>query len=151
MRLSFGDTVTLEVQPGHHHLRVHNTLFWKNLTFAVEPGTGRVLAYYGGSDGTGSDYAGWYFEEDGTATGYGSHPPGSTFKVYDLAEALRQNISLESVFDSPASKEFPNSGRVNGTVAGPVRNAGPAACQPTERSEAVAHGVAKILPRRAAP
>ena len=26
---------------------------------AVEPGTGRVLAYFGGHDGTGSDYAGW--------------------------------------------------------------------------------------------
>jgi len=37
-RLNFGDTVTGEVQPGRHHLRVHNTLFWKNLHFSVEPG-----------------------------------------------------------------------------------------------------------------
>lgn len=103
---------------------------WQAALVAVEPGTGRVLAYYGGSDGTGSDYAGWYFEEDGSATGYGSHPPGSSFKVYDLAEALRQNISLESLWDAPATKEFPNSGRLNGTPAGPVRNASTAACQP---------------------
>jgi membrane peptidoglycan carboxypeptidase len=103
---------------------------WQAALVAVEPGTGRVLAYYGGNNGTGSDYAGWYFEEDGTATGFGSHPPGSSFKVYDLAEALRQNVSLESIWDSPSTKEFPNSGRRNGTEAGPVRNASTAACQP---------------------
>lgn len=103
---------------------------WQAALVAVEPGTGRVLAYYGGSDGTGSDYAGWYFEEDGTATGYGAHPPGSSFKVYDLAEALRENVSLQSIWDSPASKEFPNSGRRIGTPAGPVRNASTAGCQP---------------------
>jgi membrane peptidoglycan carboxypeptidase len=51
--------------------------------------------------------------------------------VYDLAEALRQNMSLETKFDSPATKEFPASGRVNGTKAGPVRNASTAACQPS--------------------
>jgi len=38
VRLAYGDEVTLEVQPGRHHLRVHNTLFWKNLTFSVEAG-----------------------------------------------------------------------------------------------------------------
>jgi membrane peptidoglycan carboxypeptidase len=103
---------------------------WRAALVAVEPGTGRVLAYYGGENGIGADYAGWYFEEDGTAVGFGQHPPGSTFKVYDLAEALRQNISLESVWDAPASKEFPKSGRVNGSPAGPVRNAASAACQP---------------------
>ncbi len=103
---------------------------WRAALVAVEPGTGRVLAYYGGENGTGADYAGWYFEEDGTAVGFGQHPPGSTFKVYDLAEALRQNISFESVWDAPASKEFPKSGRVNGSPAGPVRNAASAACQP---------------------
>jgi len=36
--LVFGDSCTIEVQPGAHHLRVHNTLFWKNIRFAVEPG-----------------------------------------------------------------------------------------------------------------
>jgi membrane peptidoglycan carboxypeptidase len=90
-----------------------------------------VLAYYGGNNGAGADYSGWYYEEDGTATGFGAHPPGSSFKVYDLAEALRQNVSLETKFDAPATKEFPASGRVNGTVAGPVRNASTAPCQPS--------------------
>jgi hypothetical protein len=36
--LLYGDAVTQEVEPGSHRLRVHNTLFWKTLTFAIEPG-----------------------------------------------------------------------------------------------------------------
>ena len=36
--LNYGDTVTLDVMPGRHHVRVHNTLFWKNVRFSIEPG-----------------------------------------------------------------------------------------------------------------
>lgn len=36
--LLFGDGITAEIAPGAHHLRVHNTLFWKNIRFTVEPG-----------------------------------------------------------------------------------------------------------------
>ena len=36
--LLYGDIVTLEVNPGRHKLRVHNTLFWKNLEFSIEMG-----------------------------------------------------------------------------------------------------------------
>jgi membrane peptidoglycan carboxypeptidase len=103
---------------------------WQAALVAVEPGSGRVLAYYGGSDGAGADYAGWYYAEDGTPRGFGQHPPGSSFKVYDLAEALRQKVSVKSRWDSPASKEFPASGRTKGSPAGPIRNASSAACQP---------------------
>jgi membrane peptidoglycan carboxypeptidase len=104
---------------------------WQAALVAVEPGTGRVLAYYGGNKGTGSDYAGWYYTQDGKAVGFGAHPPGSSFKVYDLAEALHQKISLQTHFDSPATKEFPESGRTKATEAGPVRNSSTAACQPS--------------------
>jgi membrane peptidoglycan carboxypeptidase len=103
---------------------------WQAALVAVEPGSGRVLAYYGGNDGAGADYAGWYYDEDGGARGFGQHPPGSSFKVYDLAEAIRQQISVKSRWDSPATKEFPASGRTKGSAAGPVRNASSAACQP---------------------
>jgi membrane peptidoglycan carboxypeptidase len=103
---------------------------WQAALVAVEPGTGRVLAYYGGNSGTGADHAGWYVDEDGDPRGFGHHPPGSTFKVYDLAEALRQKVSLWSRWDSPSVKEFPNSGRTRGSRAGPVRNASSARCQP---------------------
>ena len=103
---------------------------WQAALVAIEPGTGRVLAYYGGNAGTGADFAGWYYDATGQAHGYGEHPPGSSFKVYDLAEALRQGISLSSHWDSPAVKEFPNSGRTNKSPTGPVRNSSTADCQP---------------------
>jgi hypothetical protein len=36
--LLYGDAFTQEVEPGSHQLRIHNTLFWKTLKFAIEPG-----------------------------------------------------------------------------------------------------------------
>jgi membrane peptidoglycan carboxypeptidase len=103
---------------------------WQAGLVAVEPGTGRVLAYYGGNNGNGADYSGWYYDADGNTRGFGQHPTGSSFKVYDLAEALRQNIPLDSHWDSPPTKEFPQAGRTKSSAAGPVRNASTAACQP---------------------
>jgi membrane peptidoglycan carboxypeptidase len=103
---------------------------WQAALVAIEPGTGRVLAYYGGNLGTGADHAGWFYDEDGNARGFGHHPPGSSFKVYDLAEALRQQISMWSHWKSPNVKEFPASGRTNRSRSGPVRNATTAPCQP---------------------
>ena len=38
IQLLFGESVKAEVDPGLHHLRVHNTLFWKNIQFSIEPG-----------------------------------------------------------------------------------------------------------------
>ncbi|GAA4461935.1 hypothetical protein GCM10023170_065820 [Phytohabitans houttuyneae] len=103
---------------------------WQAALVAVEPGTGRVLGYYGGNDGTGADYAGWYYDENGKARGFGQHPPGSSFKVYDLAAAVGEKISVKQHFDSPDTKEFPASGRTKGSPSGPIRNAEQAACQP---------------------
>jgi len=37
-RLRFGDGYTEEVAPGSHQLRANNTLFWKRVTFTIEPG-----------------------------------------------------------------------------------------------------------------
>ena len=61
---------------------------------AVDPSSGAVIAYYGGSDGTGFDYAQAYRQ------------PGSSFKPYVLATALEQNLAgktpaytIQSVFD----------------------------------------------------
>ncbi|MEU8263245.1 transglycosylase domain-containing protein [Micromonospora sp. NPDC048999] len=103
---------------------------WQAALVAVEPGTGRVLGYYGGDRAADADYAGWYYDEDGRARGFGQHPPGSSFKVYDLAAAVRDKISVKRRFDSPETKEFPESGRTKGSPAGPIRNAEHAACQP---------------------
>ncbi|MGR6319462.1 transglycosylase domain-containing protein [Micromonospora soli] len=104
---------------------------WQAALVAVEPGTGRVLGYYGGNGGSsGADYAGWYYDEKGQARGFGQHPPGSSFKVYDLATAVENDISVKQHFDSPDTKEFPESGRTKGSAAGPIRNAEHAPCQP---------------------
>jgi len=61
---------------------------------ATDPKTGAVIAYYGGKDGTGLDYAQSWRE------------PGSTFKPYVIATALTQNLkgvkpayTIQSVFD----------------------------------------------------
>ena len=36
--LNYGDAVTLDVMPGRHHIRVHNTLFWKTHEVVLQPG-----------------------------------------------------------------------------------------------------------------
>ncbi len=36
--LCFGESITIELQPGAHRVRVHNTLMWKNVRFTIEAG-----------------------------------------------------------------------------------------------------------------
>lgn len=36
--LLYGDSITRELPPGRHQLRVHNTLVWKTLDFTLAPG-----------------------------------------------------------------------------------------------------------------
>jgi membrane peptidoglycan carboxypeptidase len=97
---------------------------------AVQPKTGRVMAYYGGDKGAGFDYAGIYRDPilgDGNWTG-GHHPPGSTFKIYTLAAALQAGISIDSYWYGPKSREFPQENRVKGKL-GPIVNAGSSCAQ----------------------
>lgn len=93
----------------------------------VEPGTGRVLAYYGGPNGTGADYAGTRETEEGGVAGFGYHPPANTMAVYTLAAALEEGISARSRWDAPSLKEFPASGH---DALNPVRDVRSAPCQP---------------------
>ncbi|MDI1465997.1 transglycosylase domain-containing protein [Catellatospora sp. KI3] len=85
---------------------------------AIEPSSGRVLAYYGGNDGTGTDYAG--VNAAGTDSEFGGHPPASSFKIYTLAAALEHQYSIKSRWDSTELKksrgdefDVSNSGREN--------------------------------------
>ena len=56
-----------------------------------------MLAYYGGHDGKGADYAGFYYDEKGERDRLRPlSRPGSSFKVYTLAAALKAGISLNS-------------------------------------------------------
>jgi hypothetical protein len=36
--LLFGESVEVELLPGMHHFRIHNTLFWKHIRLGIEPG-----------------------------------------------------------------------------------------------------------------
>lgn len=36
--LMFGETISRDIQPGSHRLRVSNTLVWKTVSFDVKPG-----------------------------------------------------------------------------------------------------------------
>jgi hypothetical protein len=36
--LMFGDSFTVEVEPGEHRLKTNNTLYWKTVPFTVEAG-----------------------------------------------------------------------------------------------------------------
>lgn len=35
--LLFGDSITRELEPGSHSLRIHNTLVWKTVEFTLKP------------------------------------------------------------------------------------------------------------------
>jgi membrane peptidoglycan carboxypeptidase len=69
---------------------------------AINPSTGGVLAYYGGSNGTGYDYAqAW-------------RAPGSSFKPFTLAAALEANLAgdkpafaLNSMIDGSQPAKLP--------------------------------------------
>ncbi|WP_281286767.1 transglycosylase domain-containing protein [Catellatospora sichuanensis] len=90
---------------------------------AIDPNSGRVIAYYGGNSGTGVDYAGR--NAIGTEKEYGGHPPASSFKIYTLAAALEDGYSIKSHFDpTPLSKangdpdNVQNAGRDNDASCG---------------------------------
>ncbi len=98
---------------------------------SVDPNTGDVLAYYGGDRGDGFDFAGIYRDPildknpDGTPDDSwqgGSHPPGSSMKIYTLAAAIKAGISINSYWFGPPSRDFPKEGRTKAT-GNPVRNA----------------------------
>jgi len=72
---------------------------------SVEPGTGAVRAYYAGANGAGLDRAGGVVRSDGPDGGL--HQPGSSFKPYVLAGALKDDIPLSHVLDGSSPREFP--------------------------------------------
>ena len=84
----------------------------------VEPGTGRVLAYFGGHSGTGADFAGWYFDEAGDASGFGAHPAGATFQAYALGGRAQERRSRSVRCGTRGRRGFPG-GQPGDRQAGP--------------------------------
>ncbi|MGY1690112.1 transglycosylase domain-containing protein [Geodermatophilus sp. SYSU D01105] len=76
---------------------------------SVDPRTGAVRAYFGGRNGTGTDYA------------LAQRQPGSSMKPYTLATALEQGISVNSRRDGSSPQKFPDRDAL-------VRNSGGASC-----------------------
>ncbi|MGY1637078.1 transglycosylase domain-containing protein [Geodermatophilus sp. SYSU D00742] len=76
---------------------------------AVDPRNGAVRAYYGGANGTGTDYA------------QAQRQPGSSMKPYALAAALEEGISVNSRRDGSSPQKFPDREAL-------VRNSGGASC-----------------------
>ena len=85
---------------------------------AIDPKTGAVLSYYGGSSGTGTDYA------------RAQRQPGSSVKPYVLAAALDQGIGVKARRDGSSPQEFPDR-------EAPVRNSGGASCPACTLQEAI--------------
>ncbi|MGH8868719.1 MAG: transglycosylase domain-containing protein [Actinomycetes bacterium] len=69
---------------------------------AVRPGTGEVVAIYGGDD---------YINEPFNAATQARMQAGSTFKPFTLTAALQEGIGLKSRFNGDAPKTFPEYGR----------------------------------------
>jgi membrane peptidoglycan carboxypeptidase len=80
---------------------------------SIDPGTGRVLGYFGGDDPQGLDFGG-YMSGDGTQI-TGGQSPGSSFKIYTLAAGLKQGLSFDSKWD--AKKLRKNGTKINNAGA----------------------------------
>jgi membrane peptidoglycan carboxypeptidase len=63
---------------------------------AVDPTTGAIKAYYGGADGTGTDWAS------------AKQEPGSSFKPFDLVALLEKGKGLNDVYDGTSPRKFGN-------------------------------------------
>ncbi|WP_238013150.1 transglycosylase domain-containing protein [Dactylosporangium sp. AC04546] len=88
---------------------------------AVEPTTGAVKAYYGGDQGSGGDYAGFYNDpvlSDGNDSCCGGHPPGATFGVYALAAGLMDGYRTDSGWNGESPQRFAGGRIVTNTGEG---------------------------------
>ena len=98
---------------------------WQAALVAVEPGTGRVLAYYGGNDGTGADYAGWYFDEEGNAGRLRAAPAGLVVQGVRPRRGAAAEASRRSSGSTPRPPRSSRRAAARAT-ARPGRSATPA-------------------------
>jgi membrane peptidoglycan carboxypeptidase len=88
---------------------------------AVEPNTGRVIAYYGGPTGEGADFAGAPADpvlDDGKLKTFGFHPPASSFTIYTLGAGLSEGVSVNSYWNGTSPRQFRGRTVRNATAEG---------------------------------
>ncbi|MGY1916849.1 transglycosylase domain-containing protein [Blastococcus sp. SYSU DS0973] len=85
---------------------------------SIDPRTGGVIAYYGGQNGTGTDYA------------QAQRQPGSSVKPYVLATALEQGIGIRARRDGSSPQTFPDREQA-------VTNSGGVSCGACTLTEAI--------------
>jgi membrane peptidoglycan carboxypeptidase len=86
---------------------------------SIDPRTGAVIAYYGGENGVGTDYA------------QAQRQPGSSVKPYVLAAALQQGIGIQARRDGTSPQEFDDR------PDKPVVNSGGTSCAACTLTEAI--------------
>jgi membrane peptidoglycan carboxypeptidase len=90
---------------------------------AVQPGTGKIVAYYGGK----GDYG-----QNDMASKKNPHFPGSSMKPYVLATAIDDGISIKSRWDGTSPRAFADR------PGNPLKNAGNIQCARCTLIEATA-------------
>jgi membrane peptidoglycan carboxypeptidase len=78
---------------------------------AIDPDNGRVMAYYGGKNGSDFDFAGPTWDAKGDLVSNGT-PPGSTFKIYTLLAALSNGYGFDTTWDADKEK-VDGGGKIN--------------------------------------
>jgi len=103
------------------------------------PGDGAIRALYGGSEYCpAKKHPDSCTDLTGVASSY-ARPPGSSFKPYTVIAALKEGISLDSVFSGPSHIDFP------GTNGKGISNSGNESCAACTLTQALAESINTIF------
>src|SRR3954453_4647778 len=103
------------------------------------PGDGAIRALYGGSEYCpAKKHPDSCTDLTGVASSY-ARPPGSSFNTYTVIAALKEGISLDSVFSGPSHIDFP------GTNGKGISNSGNDACAACTLTQALAESINTIF------
>src|SRR3954467_13338142 len=106
---------------------------------SVVPGDGAIRALYGGSEYCPAKrHADSCTDLTGVASSY-ARPPGSSFKPYTVIAALKEGISLDSVFSGPSHIDFPGTGGKG------ISNSGNESCAACTLTQALAESINTIF------